>query len=380
MEILDGITTEKAGAMLAVLVKIPSVSRNEQNMAEKIRDICLGIGFNAYIDRHGNAIAGKKYGDDGPKLALNSHMDTVDVGESWTKEPFGAEISGDILYGLGSSDCKGSIAAMLLALEAVAVSGVRLTGELCFTGVVQEEVQNVASKGTVKLINDGFTADMVIVGEPTCLTICRGCQGMVEVEVTATGVPAHGSNPEKGVNAIVNMAKIIDAVTGITPGSSELLGNGSVNIGIIQGGVRSSVVPDLCKLKISRFVVEGETGPAFLEQINGIIDKLKEKDPSFTATAALTYSSQAGVVAEVSPIVGIFKEVTREVLGTEAPRTGTRAHLDSDFLINCAKIPAIAFGPGDMTRAHQADEYIEIEQVSAAAKVYASAIIKILSQ
>jgi acetylornithine deacetylase/succinyl-diaminopimelate desuccinylase family protein len=379
VDVLQYITTEKAVHILRELVQTASISKTEQLLAEKIRDRGLAMGFEAYIDRHGNAIISRRYAQSGVKLLLNAHMDTVDVGESWTKDPFGAEINGNIMYGLGTSDCKGSIAAMLLALEAIAQSGIELTGEIFFSGVVQEEVQNVASKGTVKLIRDGLAADVAIVGEPSCLTICLGCEGMVEVEVTTEGVPAHGSNPEKGVNAIVNMAKLIDEVVKVQPGHSDLLGSGSINIGVIQGGLRSSVVPDLCKLKIGRFVVEGETGAAFLQEVDAILHRLKQQDSSFIGTALLTYDSSAGVIPEKTPVVGILKQVTSEVLGEQAPLTGTRAHLDSDFLINLAKIPTVTFGPGDMTRAHQADEYIEIEDVAAAAKVYAKTIIRLLA-
>ncbi len=380
MEISKYISREKAATVLADLVKTPSISRNEGQLAEKLKDMMVNMGFEAHIDSHGNMIAGKKYARQGVKLALNSHMDTVDVGDGWTEKPFGAEIRNNVLYGLGSCDCKGSIAGMLLAMNAITKSDLELKGELCFTAVVQEEVQGENNKGTVKLIKDGFKADMVLVGEPTKLTICRGCEGMVEVEVTTRGIAVHGSNAEDGVNAITNMVRIIDRVSKIKAGCSDLLGNGSINVGVISGGLRSSVVPDQCSLKIGRFVVEGETGPAFLDQVNGIIHDLKCSDPSFTASAALTYNSAAGVVSENTPIVGALKEATRDFMGAEAPVTGMRAHLDSDFLINLAGIPAIAFGPGDMAKAHKADEHVSIEEVVTAAKIYAGAIMRILSE
>jgi acetylornithine deacetylase/succinyl-diaminopimelate desuccinylase-like protein len=214
--IAQGITPSQVAALLTDLVKTPSVSKEERGLAEKLMVLCERMGLTSRIDRHGNMIASKNYRKTGTKLALNSHMDTVDVGESWTKNPFGAEIIGNRLYGLGSCDCKGSIAAMLLAMDAVIHSGAELAGELCFTAVVQEEVQGETNKGTVKLLNDGFRADLALVGEPTELTICRGCEGMVEVEVTTTGIPVHASNAEQGVNAILNMAKVIGGVSKFT--------------------------------------------------------------------------------------------------------------------------------------------------------------------
>jgi acetylornithine deacetylase/succinyl-diaminopimelate desuccinylase family protein len=378
MEALYEITREKAISLLAELIKTPSISRNEIALAKKLMLLCKKMGFEACIDQHGNMIAHKKFKKPGLTLALNSHMDTVDVGENWTQDPFGAEICGNIMYGLGSCDCKASMVAMLLAMEKILLSGAELKGELYFTAVVQEEVQGEYNKGTVKLINDGFAADLALIGEPTGLTICRGCEGMVEVEITTQGVSVHGSNAEKGTNAILHMTKIIEKVAQMKPGFSDLLGNGAINIGVINGGLRSSVVPDLCKLKIGRFVVEGESGKNFLEEINKMIADFQQNDASFVAQAELTYNSSAGVVPENIPAIDAFKEATLKVMGKEAPVTGMRAHLDSDFLINLAQIPSFAFGPGDMARAHKADEYIEIDDVVTAAKVYEKAILKIL--
>ncbi|TWH46194.1 M20 family metallopeptidase [Sporomusa sp. KB1] len=380
MEALYEITREKVIALLAELIKTPSISRNETELAKKLMLLCKNVGFEAYIDRHGNMIANKKFKKPGLRLALNSHMDTVDVGENWTQDPFGAEICENVMYGLGSCDCKASMVAMFLAMEKILRSGAELNGELCFTAVVQEEVQGEYNKGTVKMINDGFAADLALIGEPTGLAICRGCEGMVEVEVTTRGVSVHGSNAENGTNAILHMTKLIERVVQIKPSFSDLLGSGAINIGVIHGGLRSSMVPDSCKLKIGRFVVEGESGKGFLEEINNIITELQQEDKSFVANAELTYNSSAGVVPENISAIDAFKEATLEVMGKEAPITGMRAHLDSDFLINLAQIPSFAFGPGDMARAHKADEYIEIDDVVTAAKVYEKAILKILSK
>lgn len=375
----DRITLEKATELLKDLVKTSSISKQEQNLAEKINTLCNNMGMESTIDTHGNVIASRKWEKKGTKLALNSHMDTVDVGDRWTIDPFGAEIIDGKLYGLGSCDCKGSMAAMLLAVEAIQSSGLELTGELCFTAVVQEEVQSENAKGTVKMIKDGFKADMVIVGEPTSLKICPGCTGMVEVEVTTKGVPVHASNAEKGVNAITQMMSVIKEVNELKPGYHPLLGNGAINVGVISGGLRSSVVPDSCSLKIGKFVVKGETGPAFLADIEGILAKLKKEDKTFNGTAKLTYNSNAAIVEEDEPVVTILKEACNEVLKADAPGIGVmRAHLDSDFLVNMANIPSVAIGPGDMTRAHEADEYVVLEDVVTAAKIYLHAIINAL--
>jgi acetylornithine deacetylase/succinyl-diaminopimelate desuccinylase family protein len=375
----ENLTFEKSKETLKALVEINSISKGEAKLAEHVKERCSAMGMTAVIDRHGNVIAKKKFSENGIVFAMNSHMDTVDIGEAWTEKPFGCRMDGTKMYGLGSDDCKGAMAGMLMALEEIMANSdaLALKGELVFTAVVQEEVQGEWNKGTWKMIKDGFSADMAMIGEPTSMEICRGCEGMTEVTVTTQGVPVHASNAEKGVNAINAMVKIIDGINAkLKPGYSDILGSGSINVGVIEGGNRSSVVPDKCVMKVAKFVVEGESGQQFCDQITEIIAELKRADPSLNAVAACTYSSFAGVVPESTPLVSYLKKATSKVMGKEAPVVGMRAHLDSDFLINIAKIPCVTFGPGDMPRAHTADEWIDVADIATAAKVYAEAIIE----
>lgn len=375
MEDLAGIITRrKAEELLKDLISTPSISKQEEKLAAKVAALCRNIGLTSTIDRHGNVIAYRKWDNPGPRLALNTHLDTVDVSSHWTSPPFAAEIRDGRMYGLGACDCKGSMAAMLLALEAIQASNLELTGELYFTAVVQEEVQSVEAKGTVKLINDGFAADMVIVGEPTNLTICLGCEGMVEVEITTHGRSVHAANAESGINAIQHMMRAIAEINKIEPGFHPLFGKGSINVGVIAGGLRSSVVPDLCTAKISRFVVPGETGMSFLAEIEAALGRVRMADETFTAEARITYNSNAAIIDENEPIVGYLKKAATQFLKQDVPIVAMRAHLDTDFLINMAGIPSVAFGPGDVTIAHQADEFVKIDDVVTAANIYAHAI------
>jgi acetylornithine deacetylase/succinyl-diaminopimelate desuccinylase family protein len=372
------LTLERCTSLLKELIKIPSISKTEERLAKRLQQDCQKIGMKASIDRHGNMIAVKKFGKPGKKLVLNSHMDTVDVGNKWTMDPFNPIVKDGKMYGLGACDTKASIAAMLLAIEAVLKSEEVLAGELWFTAVVQEEVQGEKNKGTYKLIKDGLKADLALIGEPTNNNICRGCTGMVEVEIVTEGVPVHASVAEKGVNAIQQMIKIIFEINKIKPLNSKLLGKSSMNVGIINGGLRSSVVPDTCLCKIGRHVVENETGHGFLEQIESIIQRLSAKDPTIKAKATLTYDSAAGVVPENSELVTTLKEASSYVTGKEKSVVGLRAHLDSDFLINLAKIPSVALGPGDMNLAHTANEFVPMKEVLEASKIYTRAIMNTL--
>jgi len=203
---------------------------------------------------------------------------------------------------------------------------------------------------------------------------------MVEVLIRAEGKTIHASTAETGVNAIQTMVKLINVMNErLKPGFSELLGLGSINVGVINGGTRSASVPDICTLKVSRFVVEDESGQKFQAEIDAIINELAASDPNFKAATELTYASLAGVIARDHPLTELLCRATYKALGREAPVYGMRAHLDTDFLINMADIPSISFGPGNLAFAHQEDEWIDVNFIPDAAKVYTEAVLSALS-
>ena len=380
--ILDKIQPEETIQLLQDYIKIPSVSGQEAELAKVIQNTCQEIGMVSEIDRHGNVISSYKWEKPGPKLACNAHMDTVGFGEGWTFSPTGGEIVDGKIYGRGAMDDKGQIVPQIIAAKAIIDSGIELSGELVLCHVVEEEVQNVSRKGTVKMIQDGFSADMAINGEASELFIQLACEGMLEIEITTLGKRAHGSNPEYGINAIKNMCKIVDELDKLQPGYNKYTGSGSIVPGVIQGGERSSVVPDMCTLKVSRFTVPGETGTMFYCQVLGIIERLKLQDPDFKARAELLYDSNPSIVSENAEVVEKMSNALKDVFGEDHPIVfkGTPQHDDADFLTNMAGIPTLIFGAGKNSVAHMPDEYMPIDELIYATKIYAMAYCNILGQ
>ncbi|MCD2492556.1 ArgE/DapE family deacylase [Lacrimispora sp. NSJ-141] len=364
--------------LLAQMVKIPSVSGNEAELAKFITDYCGRLGFESEIDRHGNVLVLVKGGKPGKRIAYNNHLDTVPVGEGWTKDPFGAEIIDGKMYGRGSTDCKCGMAAQITAARALVESGIEFSGEIALMYAVDEEVQDISRKGTLKMLKDGFTADMCINGEDVDLHCCLVCEGMLEVKITTMGVGAHGATAFKGVNAIGMMCRIYDEIMKIVPGENKYV-KGSINPGVISGGERSSVVPDRCEMKVSRFTVPGETGAMFLGQINDIIAKLKAEDPTFDAVAELTYDSNPSEVSEDAEVVQAVVKA-HEMLGKECPFYGTPQHDDADFMTNYSGIPTVLYGPGTGLKAHMPDEYVILDEVREAAQVYALVNYNVLAE
>lgn len=368
---------EKMIQLLSDMVKIESVSGNEKQLADFLMTYCTKLGFSCEIDRHGNFFAFIKGNRPGKRLIFNSHLDTVELGEGWNSDPLSGKIDDDKVWGRGSTDCKAAMAAQITAAKSVMEAGSDFAGEICLMYPVEEEVQNVQRKGTYLALMDGFTGDMAVNGEDTDLHVCLACEGMLEVLITTHGVGAHGATPKEGKNAILMMARVAQELEKIVPGVNKYTGSGSINPGVIQGGCRSSVVPDTCTLKCSRFIVPGENSELFLGQIHEIFDRLKEEDPDFSADVELTYDSNPSIVDEDADIVkAIIK--AHEGIGKDCPLYGTPQHDDADFLTNIAHIPTVLYGPGTGVLAHMPNEYVLISEVEEAARVYALTILEAL--
>lgn len=376
LERLDA-NREELLELLSRMVQIPSVSGDEAAFARFVDETCKAYGFESAIDRHGNVLAIIKGQSPGQRLAFNSHLDTVAVGDGWTVDPFSGAVIDGKLYGRGSTDCKAAIAAQIIAVKSLLEAKAPFSGEIALCYPVDEEVQDISRKGTLKMIEDGFTADMCVNGEDTDLRVCLACEGMLEVKITTLGVGAHGATPHKGCNAIKMMCRVIDALESITPGTNKYTGSGSINPGVISGGERSSVVPDRCELKVSRFTVPGETGQMFYGQVTDILERLRREDPTFKAIAELTYDSNPSIVAEDAPIVKAIVGA-HDDLGRDCPLLGTPQHDDADFLTNVAHIPTVIYGPGSGLLAHMPDEYVLVDEVIEAAKIYALTICRAL--
>ena len=374
-KVLERIKENDVVSLLASLVKISSVSGDERKIAEFIHAYCLEACLDSTIDRHGNVISAHKWGHGKKKMLWNSHTDTVGFGDGWTRDPLGAQIENGFMYGRGSADCKSSIAAQIIAAKALVESGLDLEGELVLAHVVEEEVSNIDRKGTVLMIRDGFKADMAINGEASNLEVHLVCEGMLELRVCTIGRRAHGALPHEGVNAIVHMSRFINELMKITPGRNIYTGSGAITPGVIAGGERSCVVPDHCELKIARFTVPGENGEMFMKQVKNIILRLEEEDPSFKAEAELTYDSNPSEISEDSPVVRYLVQGIRDVRGVSFNPvfSGTPQHDDADWLSNLAGIPTVIFGPGKPESGHIPDEYVKLEDVLDAAKIYAMA-------
>ena len=303
---------------------------------------------------------------DAPALMLNGHLDVVGV-EGMIHEPFSAELRGDRIYGRGSADMKGGVAAMCAA----AVKGARpdSSRQILVTAVVDEEYESLGMRA---LLADGIRADAAIITEPTRLAICPAHRGFVWMDIVVTGRAAHGSRYDIGVDAITHAGLLLAQLdklerTRESGPRHQLLGRGSLHASKIQGGVGMSTYPELCNLAIERRTLPGETPEKALGEIRDACDSVRSEHPQFAARVTLNTAQLPSDVPVDSPIVKRLRgALERE--GVPVKIEGLSAWTDAAPL-NEAGIPTICFGPGDIALAHAAEEFVPIDEIDVATRV-----------
>ena len=204
---------EKIISLCQKLIRAKSYSGQEDKAAGVLREEMEGAGFDSVnIDRYGNIIGCIKGKRPGKKVLFDGHIDTVPVGDesAWASPPFAAEIRDGKIYGRGTSDMKGAVAAFVSAAEFFAENTNRdFAGEVYVAGVVHEECfEGVAAREISKAVSP----DYVIIGEASQLNLKIGQRGRAEIVVETFGKPCHSANPEKGINAVYKMTRVIDAI------------------------------------------------------------------------------------------------------------------------------------------------------------------------
>ena len=343
--------------------------------AELLRGILTAWGFRAELHDAApgrpNLVAriGGGAAQSSRSLMFNGHLDVVGA-EGMIHPPFSAEERDGRLYGRGSADMKGGIAAMCAAAWRAAQSGAR--GEIVIAAVADEEYESL---GTRALLERGVRADACVVTEPTRLSIMPAHRGFVWIEVDVAGRAAHGSRWDIGVDAIRHAGLLLaelDAYDAevLPTRTHPLLGRGSLHASLIQGGIGMSTYPDRCVLKLERRTIPGESAADALEEVRRLGDRIRARRPSFVADVRVLVTQGPSDVAVDSPLVLGLDAALRE-RGEAVTVEGMSAWTDA-ALLNDAGIPAVCFGPGDISLAHAAEEYIPLDEIDRAAAVLTS--------
>jgi succinyl-diaminopimelate desuccinylase len=368
------------------LVRIKSVNPpgDELQAAEYIVSTLKEFGLEMELLKHSptraSLLARLKSSRKIPGLLWNGHLDTVPVGsEKWIREPFDAEIADGKIWGLGASDMKGGLAALMAAVKTVAEARVPLRGDLILTATAGEETDSLGARAMAARSDIG-PVQAVMIPEPSYNDIFLAEKGALWLELTTKGKTAHGSMPELGRNAVIMMLTLISEIEklDIPYRVHPLLGGFTQSVNTIAGGVKTNVVPDHCLATIDMRTVPGQDHRAILKQVEDLIGNLNQRIPGFKASVRVTNDRIPLETSLKEPVVQIFSDVVNEVTGERPVPKGARFYTDAVAFMPALKAPMILCGPGDPKLAHQPNEHVEVSKLIETAKIYTLAAIRLL--
>jgi acetylornithine deacetylase len=296
---------------------------------------------------------------------LNAHLDTVGV--AGMTAPFEPRLEDGRLYGRGSYDMKGSLAACMLATAEAKRRGLR--GDVILTAVADEEFASVGTEAVAATM----TADAAIVTEPTELQLAVAHRGFVHLEVEVQGRAAHGSRPHLGIDAIAKMGRVLVGIEELdrrlrASPTHPYVGSGSAHASLIEGGQEFSSYPARCLLQGERRTIPGETAELAEEELRAIVARAGNGDPDFSASLGTPISREPFEVAEGAEIVQAVRRQAAVVLGAEPELVGVSFWADS-ALLAAAGIPTVLFGPlGE--GAHAEVEWVDVASLEHCVEIY----------
>jgi putative selenium metabolism hydrolase len=368
------------------LVQIPGLSGAEGEVADRVEDAMNALGFrDVYRDELGNVVG--FVGPQAEKTALlfDAHMDVVPAAGEWRMDPFGGEIVDGRLYGRGSTDMKGALAAVICGAAAAAKSG-RLSRQVAVSATVLEETLECAALGAVV---ESVKPEQVVICEPSNLAIILGQKGRAEILLTVEGIPAHAAFPACGKNPILLAAKALDALEKIELPEDPFIGRAIlVATDIISDPYPSiSLIPPKVTVRFDRRILPGETEEIILEQIIRTLKSIDDRAFSVSVTRD-SVKAYTGKVIEAPRLFEAWK-VERDIPLVKAAEAGViAAGIEPRFgswgfctngsgTAGKRKIPTIGLGPGIEDDAHIADESISVEEIRKAKIVYEHLVLNL---
>jgi len=350
-------------SLLSRLVAIDSVNpslvpgaRGEAEIGAFVAEWLRGKGLDVQRQETGspgreNVIAVARGTGGGRSLLLNAHMDTVGV--SGMSAPFQPVTTDGKLFGRGAMDTKGALAAFMSAAAEAHTMGLR--GDVILTAVVDEEYASIGTEAVAR----SWKPDAAIVGEPSGLQIVTEHKGFVWFRIETAGVAAHGSLPDVGVDAILKMGKVLDALEGLSTRLRQstphrTLGAGSLHASLITGGQELSSYPASCILDVERRTIPGESADSAESEIRRALEQIP-------ATLRRTFARNPMEARRDSAIVVTLAEQVRRATGAPAVFSGMSGWLDS-ALLDGAGIPTVVLGPAG-AGLHGIEEWVDLKSV-----------------
>lgn len=384
---LAGRYTPEMVAFLREMIAIPSESAGEKLVVARVRAEMERVGFDEVkVDGMGNILG--RVGSGEMVIAVDGHLDTVGVGDAstWTRDPYQGELKDGVIYGRGASDQEGGIAAAVHGARIAKELGLLEGVQLWVTGTVMEEDCDGLCWQYI-LREKVLQPDVVIITEPTNLGVYRGQRGRMEIEVRTQGRSAHGSAPERGINAVYKMAPIIADIERLNVRLAEtadaFLGKGSCTISAIRSTSPSlCAVADSATIHVDRRLTQGETWEGAVRELEALESvrragaSVSVLDYAVPAYTGLTYPTKkfypTWLLPEEHPAVRAGVAAARQALGRE-PAVGKWGFSTNGVATaGMFGVPTIGFGPADEIHAHTPDDQCPVQDLTLAARFYAA--------
>lgn len=340
---------------------------------------CEGIA--SELVEHGSnraSLGARMAGRGGPGLILSGHLDVVGAGErAWHHDPFGGEVANGRVYGRGTADMKGAVAAMVAAALALRRAGAPLAGDLILAFTAGEEVDSL---GAQVLVARGLLrgASALLIGEPTDLDVYVAEKGNLTMAIRTSGRTAHASMPHLGRNAIYAMAEVVAAIErySFPDPPHPLLGVPTISVGLIRGGVTSNVVPDGCTIEVDIRSLPDQAHGRVVADIEALLADVCRRRPGIEARVARWEGRPAVESSSDDPFVQDVCAAVEAVSGRRPVPAGVTYATDASVLVPALGVPMAICGPGPREMAHQTDEYVAIDALERAARIYARVAVR----
>jgi len=372
---------ERQQRFLADLIAIRSYTGQEklavERMLQELRDIgCDEVG----IDSAGNALG--RIGRGERVLLYDAHLDTNEVTDEaeWPHPPLQPVIENGAMWGLGASDCKGGVAAIVYG--AAILKALDLTADFTvwvMGATLEEDAEGFALRSLVE--RDGVRPDAVLLAEATDLTLRRGQRGRCEIRVRTTGRAAHASQPHLGESAILKMLPVIAALDRMNSALPEhpVFGRGSQVVSLIEGPHTPNSVPSWCEVAVDRRMMPGETAESILTQIGAVVGPLgataRIPDQPVTTHTGKRLDGPSffpgWYLEDGHPLIDAGLATCRQLWGVEPAVDVWRFSTDGTYSAGAAGIPTLGFGPEEERYVHAVDDQVDLEKLKKAAAFYA---------
>jgi succinyl-diaminopimelate desuccinylase len=362
---------------LKEVLRIKSVNPpgNEEPVAKKLKELLEQYDIETELVPHSegraNLIAylrGANHNEESHRvLGLSGHMDVVPTGDvKWKYDPFAAEEVDGKIYARGASDMKSGLMSCVMAMIALKEENIQLNGDIKLLASVGEEVGAVGAK---QLVDKGYVSDLsaMIIAEPKDGEIVVSHKGAFWTQITCYGKTAHGSQPHKGINALLHLHEIINGILSddfqLKYETDPLLGEPTYSINVIEGGSNTNVVPDRCSVNIDFRTVPSQSHSDILDQLKEVIEKAKKKYPDLNAEIKILNDLAPLITSKDDPFVQLVQEVCEDALGEKREPKGMTGYTDASQFMKAEKdFPIIVWSTIGGETVHQPNEYVEIEK------------------